>query len=1046
MDLFNRLTTQERVRLVQPATRSTDVLFSYPIDLLAYRDVVEGFTDLGGGNYEYEGEQPGPGSPVPAWQYFFSSAQTQVEHATVGVFTYVPPPPVGTIALGVKPITSLLGDALPEKRWIHGDNPVTVQSSHTPANALYPAEQVSLDTRTRLKGRLSHSIAYPHQPFGAYWRGTPTGYDFTEANEAVHYRFNSYHADGNVAWEIQQFNHEGISPGAPGMLVHMAYPAYDLRGNLRTQNIDVHMDGVLDVRYLHTYDDRGRPHRTYASHDALQNGGELLAEHTYDESRGVLSRTTYHRKCGLPQEIGATFEVDRLDYAHDLRDRLTSISSRFYDHQLYYDDATPGNGTLAGARWSGLINGTRSTWDLSTLYQPPSPNPFSQPTTYGYRYDSMGRLTRADARQGDAVTGQPAGSPYHSVGDEAYSYDRIGNLGLLYRRVLPTGGPVETHSWTYAYQTATNRLLQVQAVPGTAASTRAYTYDNSGNLLTDDSKGLVQTYGRGHLPTTYLLNPSEGEMAGSYLYDAADARLYKYLNRDALHLPHVNEFYLRDVRGHEVGILDMNGQVGDDATAKWTWYGFSPARFARVKPLAAQQPANYSASMGLTEMADQTTSDHGTLRTLLYAASLQGGVEYPATYVRVTHPTTGARSWYKLEEYSEAIGVDTLLATYPAKYFTFDGPRTALWLRSSTIALDSVNIKAEDLILEGESRGAPPWVVGGPWTTHANTRLDEVTYYVHDHLGNTRVTHTYDCKDVNANNVYDAGDGLLEGLYDYYPYGKQLRMFEAGVGEKYLTTHHQRDGETGLDYRGARYYDGDVARFLSLDPVQADYPNWSPYNHVLGNPASLVDAEGEEPGCACPTPPCGEVVQRLEAMYEKVAGPIREVRNEAMTALENGVNSLGNWLNGWAGDGGYNMTDDYAKGSNNADRKGKPSSNWDVTAIKARAEASFGPEKLTSRMIPGHREGWVGNLPEFLSSASGVVGTIWDPLSPGAPQSPAPVLVEVSIDSVGDSETLLNVVLSTRVVEVSPKDTAGGVLNGDPKRPVTPNRTQYQHP
>ncbi|MBL0051175.1 MAG: hypothetical protein IPP29_06450 [Bacteroidetes bacterium] len=37
--------------------------------------------------------------------------------------------------------------------------------------------------------------------------------------------------------------------------------------------------------------------------------------------------------------------------------------------------------------------------------------------------------------------------------------------------------------------------------------------------------------------------------------------------------------------------------------------------------------------------------------------------------------------------------------------------------------------------------------------------------------------------------------------------------------EKYLTTHHQRDEETGLDYRGARFYDCDVARFLSLDPL-----------------------------------------------------------------------------------------------------------------------------------------------------------------------------------------------------------------------------------
>ena len=64
--------------------------------------------------------------------------------------------------------------------------------------------------------------------------------------------------------------------------------------------------------------------------------------------------------------------------------------------------------------------------------------------------------------------------------------------------------------------------------------------------------------------------------------------------------------------------------------------------------------------------------------------------------------------------------------------------------------------------------------------------------------------------------------------------------------EKYLTTHHERDTETGLDYRGARYYDADIARFLSLDPKAANFAAWSPYNYVLGNPLSFVDPDGRE--------------------------------------------------------------------------------------------------------------------------------------------------------------------------------------------------------
>jgi RHS repeat-associated protein len=80
---------------------------------------------------------------------------------------------------------------------------------------------------------------------------------------------------------------------------------------------------------------------------------------------------------------------------------------------------------------------------------------------------------------------------------------------------------------------------------------------------------------------------------------------------------------------------------------------------------------------------------------------------------------------------------------------------------------------------------------------------------------------------------------------DYYPYGKVLREFVNGASDRYLTTHHERDQETGLDYRGARYYDSDVARFLSLDPLAADYASWSAYNYVMGNPISLIDPTGK---------------------------------------------------------------------------------------------------------------------------------------------------------------------------------------------------------
>lgn len=130
-----------------------------------------------------------------------------------------------------------------------------------------------------------------------------------------------------------------------------------------------------------------------------------------------------------------------------------------------------------------------------------------------------------------------------------------------------------------------------------------------------------------------------------------------------------------------------------------------------------------------------------------------------------------------------------------------------------------------------------------PITTGGTARfiIDEVNFFLYDHLGNTRVTYTPIAYTTTGT------DNRIDYLADYYPYGKVLREYVYGSKERYLTTQHERDVETGLDYRGARYYDSDVARFLSLDPLAADFPSWSAYNYVMGNPVLLTDPDGKNP-------------------------------------------------------------------------------------------------------------------------------------------------------------------------------------------------------
>jgi RHS repeat-associated protein len=112
-----------------------------------------------------------------------------------------------------------------------------------------------------------------------------------------------------------------------------------------------------------------------------------------------------------------------------------------------------------------------------------------------------------------------------------------------------------------------------------------------------------------------------------------------------------------------------------------------------------------------------------------------------------------------------------------------------------------------------------------------------LTFYLFDHLGNTRVTFRADAADAIS----------ITYAADYYPYGKILREYNSCKQNRYLSTHHERDQDTGYDNRGARLYDSEIGRFTGVDPLASDYAGWSSYNYVLGNPIRLVDPDGRAP-------------------------------------------------------------------------------------------------------------------------------------------------------------------------------------------------------
>lgn len=130
----------------------------------------------------------------------------------------------------------------------------------------------------------------------------------------------------------------------------------------------------------------------------------------------------------------------------------------------------------------------------------------------------------------------------------------------------------------------------------------------------------------------------------------------------------------------------------------------------------------------------------------------------------------------------------------------------------------------------------PPQIVDaiGPISVTSNpTPATTVITYLHpDLLGSPRAA------------TGTSGSLLWREHYD--PYGVKMN----GVAEKLGYTSHVYDPESTLTYMQARYYDADVGRFLSNDPMafSGNPANFNRYAYVTDNPYRYTDPTGQYRG------------------------------------------------------------------------------------------------------------------------------------------------------------------------------------------------------
>jgi RHS repeat-associated protein len=116
----------------------------------------------------------------------------------------------------------------------------------------------------------------------------------------------------------------------------------------------------------------------------------------------------------------------------------------------------------------------------------------------------------------------------------------------------------------------------------------------------------------------------------------------------------------------------------------------------------------------------------------------------------------------------------------------------------------------------------------------AAAQEETVIYYHTDAVGSVRM-------------ITDAHAAVV-ARYDYLPFGEPWNP--AADADVRQFAGKERDGETGLDYFGARYYSSGIGRFTAADPVidiakaLADPRLWNRYAYVSNNPLNKVDPDG----------------------------------------------------------------------------------------------------------------------------------------------------------------------------------------------------------
>lgn len=608
---------------------------------------------------------------------------------------------------------------------------------------------------------------------------------------------STYMADGQVAKTSYLYD------GLPGTHVIMAvYNAL----NLPVGKDYIHPTNALaNFKWRSEIDQFGR---VLTSSNVFNNTTTQVAKNYYDPLGNLL--ITGFGATGVSNNP----HIDYLSIKKNIRDQVVSQVSKNYRFGLTYDAA----GNITNQYWN---NGQFDPVSASSTVI----------NQYAYTYDKMNRLIGADYKQ-STMTSNPF--LYYSTLNAAIPADF--NCTLDGEVVSAVFNPFYAE-----FQDNITNNIQV----------------NRSRMSSDVLKQLQSDYMINNVQYSDMSNGDQTRFLTGFLancktnkLDAKEFEMYMAVKRsDNAHVNYLNAnpLSVTSLKYTKVllGSIPWSQPVNCVPNPAATAYSYLPNFPA---PVAASNSTKYDAAYWYQENGNfyslNRNDDAGVKTQQLYGyqsntnkltqASFQVGTGTPTTYSYTYDANGNILTDPKNQQMNFVYSLFDELPTRMVNESNQQNYRYFGGARSVKEISDSQREYYVDMLILDQSGTVKSYQTAAGYAIPNGTTASYY-YQVKDWLGTAHVT-------------LDAA-GAIKNAMDYYPYGKKLpgrNSFSTNQeGYRYQFTGHEMDGETGYQYHGARYYNEELARYMSVDRYAMKFFNQSPYVYAGAMPVNRIDINGD---------------------------------------------------------------------------------------------------------------------------------------------------------------------------------------------------------